>query len=107
MVIGKSVKRVARGAAVTAAAVIAVVFLTPNPAKAVSGGGAAASGLGSFAPGSALGAGAVNPMAGITGVWLPLWRHIRRPRRRFTTRRRPPLHAPERWDPYYRRHYAC
>ena len=64
MVIGKSVKRVARGAAVTAAAVIAVLFLTQNPAKAVSGGEAAAIGLGSFALGSALGAGAANPYGG-------------------------------------------
>ena len=104
MVIGKKVKRIGRGAAVSAAAIIAMLFLTQQPAQAISGGEAAAIGLGSFAVGTALGAGAANPynpyyypnagyayQAPAPGYYPPS-----------------PYYAPRNcWDPYYRRYYAC
>jgi hypothetical protein len=109
MVIGKSVKRVARGAAVTAAAVIAVLFLTQNPAKAVSGGEAAAIGLGSFALGSALGAGAANPYGGYYGGYAyPDGGYYPAPAAPAYYPPQTPYYAPRScWDSYYRRHYAC
>jgi hypothetical protein len=108
MVIGKNVKRVARGAAVAAAAVIAVLFLTQNPAKAVSGGEAAAIGLGSFALGSALGAGAANPYGGYYGGYAyPYGGYYPAPAAPALPRRRPYYTPRSCWDPYYRRYYAC
>jgi hypothetical protein len=105
MVIGKSVKRIGRGAAVTAAAVIAMLFLTQKPAQAIDAGTAAGIGLGSFALGTALGAGAANPYnpyyypyAGYAYPAAPAPGYY------------PPYggYAPRNcWDPYYRRYYAC
>jgi hypothetical protein len=110
MVVGKSVKRVARGAAVTAAAVIAVLFLTQNPAKAVSGGEAAAIGLGSFALGSALGAGAANPYGGgyYGGYAYPYGGYYPAPAAPAYYPPPTPYYGPRScWDSYYRRYYAC
>ena len=109
MVIGKNVKRVARGAAVTAAAVMAMLFLTQNPAKAVSGGEAAAIGLGSFALGSALGAGAANPYGGYYGGYAyPYGGYYPAPAAPAYYPPPAPYYTPRScWDPYYRRHYAC
>jgi hypothetical protein len=105
MVIGKNVKWIRRGV-VAAGAIAAVLFLTQQPAKAISGGEAAAIGLGSFALGSALGAGAAapynpyyNPYAGY--AYPP-------PAPVYYPPASPYYGAPRScWDSYYRRYYAC
>ena len=102
MVIGKSVKRIGRGAAVTAAAVIAMLFLTQKPAQAIDAGTAAGIGLGSFALGTALGAGAANP-------YNPYYPGYAYPAPAPAPGYYPGSYYPPRncWDPYYRRYYAC
>ena len=104
MVIGKSVKRIGRGAAITAA-VVAVLFLTQKPAQAVSGGEAAAIGLGSFALGTALGAGAATPYNPYYAPYGGYGYPAPAPAPGYY----PGSYYPQRncWDPYYRRYYAC
>ncbi len=96
------VKRTVRGAAAVGALVGAAVLMAPQPAHAISGGEAAAIGLGSFALGSALGAGAYGapgyyaPYGYAPGYYYP-------PAPGYY----PPAAPRTCWDPYYRRYYAC
>ena len=108
MVIGKNVKWIGRGV-VAAGALAAVLFLTQNPAKAVSGGEAAAIGLGSFALGSALGAGAANPYGGYYGGYAyPYGGYYPAPAAPAYYPPPTPYYTPRScWDSYYRRYYAC
>jgi len=104
MRIGNIIRQTGR-LALAAAVVAGVTLAVEKPAKAISGGEAAAIGLGSFAVGTALGAGAANPYnpyyypnagyaypaAPAPGYYPPS-----------------PYYAPRNcWDPYYRRYYAC
>ncbi|MGE5270264.1 MAG: hypothetical protein ACM3JG_11395 [Thiohalocapsa sp.] len=95
------VKRGIRGAAVAAALIGAATVTAPNPAHAISGGEAAAIGLGSFALGSALGAGGAYgyPYAPY-GYYPPAYYAPPAPAYYPPTPRTC-------WDPYYRRYYAC
>ena len=102
MVIGKNVKWIGRGV-VAAGALAAVLFLTPQPAKAISGGEAAAIGLGSFAVGTALGAGAAAPY---NPYYAPGYAY---PAPAPAPGYYPGSYYPPRscWDPYRRYYYAC
>src|SRR5205823_13407596 len=103
MVIGKNVKWIGRGV-VAAGALAAVLFLTPQPAQAISGGEAAAIGLGSFAVGTALGAGAANPYN--NGYYAPGYAYPAAPAPGYYPAA--PYYPPRScWDPYYRRYYSC
>jgi hypothetical protein len=90
--------------ALAAAVVAGVTLAVEKPAKAISGGEAAAIGLGSFAVGSALGS-AANPYN--NGYYYP-------PGYAYPASPAPgyypaaPYYPPRNcWDPYYRRYYAC
>jgi hypothetical protein len=76
-----------------------------KPAKAISGGEAAAIGLGSFAVGTALGAGAANPY--YNGyAYPPGYAYPAAPAPGYYPAA--PYYPPRNcWDPYYRRYYAC
>jgi hypothetical protein len=104
MVIGKSVKRTGRGIAVAVATVIAMLFLTQKPAQAIDAGTAAGIGIGSFALGTALGAGAANPY---NPYYYP-YAGYAYPAPAPAYYPPSPYYAPRNcWDPYYRRYYAC
>ena len=107
MVIGKNVKRIGRGATVTAAAVIAMLFLTQKPAQAIDAGTAAGIGLGSFALGTALGAGAANPYNPYYYPYAGGYSYPVAPAPAYYPPS-PYYGAPRScWDAYYRRYYAC
>jgi len=107
MVIGKSVKRTGRGIAVAAAVVIAMLFLTQKPAQAIDAGTAAGIGLGSFALGTALGAGAANPYNPYYYPYAGGYAYPAAPAPAYYPPS-PYYGAPRScWDPYYRRYYAC
>ena len=98
------VKRTVRGVAVAGALVGAAALTAPTPAHAISSGAAAGIGLGAFALGTALGAGAY----GYPGYYAAPYGYsapaptIHRRRHAYY----PPA-ARSCWDPYYRRYYAC
>ena len=107
MVIGKSVKRTGRGIAVAAATVIAMLFLTQKPAQAIDAGTAAGIGLGSFALGTALGAGAANPYNPYYYPYAGGYAYPAAPAPAYYPPS-PYYGAPRScWDAYYRRYYAC
>jgi hypothetical protein len=107
MVIGKSVKRTGRGIAVAAAAVIAMLFLTEKPAQAIDAGTAAGIGLGSFALGTALGAGAANPYGYYGGYGYPYAGYYPAPAPAYYPPPTPYYTPRSCWDSYYRRYYQC
>ena len=91
--------------ALAAAVVAGVTLAVEKPAKAISGGEAAAIGLGSFAVGTALGAGAANPY--YNGyAYPPGYAYPAAPAPGYYPAA--PYYPPRNcWDPYYRRYYAC
>lgn len=102
MVIGNIMKLTGR-LALAAAVVAGVTLAVEKPAKAISGGEAAAIGLGSFAVGTALGAGAANPY--YNGYYsYPYGYAAPAPGYYPAAPYYPPRNC---WDPYYRRYYAC
>ena len=108
MVIGKIVRQTGR-LALAAAVAMGVTLTLGQPAKAISGGEAAAIGLGSFALGSALGAGAANPYGGYYGGYAyPYGGYYPAPAAPAYYPPPAPYYTPRScWDSYYRRYYAC
>ena len=94
MRIGNIIRQTGR-LALAVAVVAGVTLAVEKPAQAISGGEAAAIGLGSFAVGTALGAGAANPYN--NGYYAPGYAYPAAPYY-------PPRSC---WDPYYRRYYSC
>jgi hypothetical protein len=78
-------------------------------AESGKGGEAAAIGLGSFALGSALGAGAANPYGGYYGGYAyPYGGYYPAPAAPAYYPPPTPYYTPRScWDSYYRRYYAC
>ena len=105
MAIGSMVKQSGRGMAIAAALVVAASFTTLKPAQAVDAGTAVGIGLGSFALGSALGAGGAYGYP----YYAPAYGYYPAPA--YYPPAQPyyaPAYAPRScWDPYYRRYYAC
>jgi len=104
MRIGNIIRQTGR-LALAVAVVAGVTLAVEKPAQAISGGEAAAIGLGSFAVGTALGAGAANPYN--NGYYAP-------PGYAYPAAPAPgyypaaPYYPPRScWDPYYRRYYSC
>ena len=103
MVIGNIMRQTGR-LALAAAVVAGVTLAVEKPAKAISGGEAAAIGLGSFAVGTALGAGAAsNPYY---NGYNPYGYSYPAPAPGYYPAA--PYYPPRScWDPYRRYYYAC
>jgi hypothetical protein len=103
MRIGNIIRQTGR-VALAVAVVAGVTLAVEEPAKAISGGEAAAIGLGSFAVGTALGAGAANPYN--NGYYAPGYAYPAAPAPGYYPAA--PYYPPRScWDPYYRRYYSC
>ena len=104
MVIGSIMRQTGR-LALAAAIVAGVTLAVEKPANAISGGEAAAIGLGSFAVGTALGAGAANPY--YNGYYnYPYGYAAPAPAPGYYPAA--PYYPPHScWDPYRRYYYAC
>ena len=91
--------------ALAAAIVAGVTLAVEKPANAISGGEAAAIGLGSFAVGTALGAGAASPY--YNGyAYPPGYAYPAAPAPGYYPAA--PYYPPRScWDPYRRYYYAC
>jgi|HubBroStandDraft_4_1064222.scaffolds.fasta_scaffold969883_2 hypothetical protein len=105
MVIGKIVRQTGR-LALAAAVAMGVTLTLGQPAKAISGGEAAAIGLGSFAFGTALGAGAANPYYNGYYNYPYGYAYPAAPAPGYYPAA--PAYPPRScWDPYRRYYYAC
>src|SRR5437762_4378834 len=102
MRIGNIIRQTGR-LALAVAVVAGVTLAVEKPAKAISGGEAAAIGLGSFAVGTALGAGAAAPY---NPYYAPGYAY---PAPAPAPGYYPGSYYPPRscWDPYRRYYYAC
>src|SRR5438270_10348206 len=102
MRIGNIIRQTGR-LALAVAVVAGVTLAVEKPAQAISGGEAAAIGLGSFAVGTALGAGAANPYNPYYGPGYAY------PAPAPAPGYYPGSYYPPRscWDPYRRYYYAC
>ncbi len=103
MSLGNLIGRTSRGLALAAAIVGAIGFASaPRPAHAIGTGAAVGIGLGSFALGTMLGAGA-NPY--YNPYYYPYGYYYPPPPAYYGA---PYYYGPRRcWDPYYQRYYAC
>src|SRR5438270_11413901 len=91
--------------ALAVAVVAGVTVPVEKPAQAISVGEAAAIGLGSFAVGTALGAGAANPYNN-GYYYAPGYAYPAAPAPSYYPAA--PYYPPRScWDPYYRRYYSC
>ena len=105
MVIGNIVRHTGR-LALAAAVVAGVTLALDKPAQAISGGEAAAIGLGSFAVGTALGAGAANPY--YNGYYNYPYGYAAPAPAAPGYYPAAPYYPPRScWDPYRRYYYAC
>jgi hypothetical protein len=104
MVRGNLIRQTGR-LALAAAIVAGVTLAVEKPANAISGGEAAAIGLGSFAVGTALGAGAANPY--YNGyAYPPAYAYPAAPAPGYYPAA--PYYPPHScWDPYRRYYYSC
>ena len=104
MRIGNIIRQTGR-LALAVAVVAGVTLAVEKPAQAISGGEAAAIGLGSFAVGTALGAGAANPYSN-GYYYAPGYAYPAAPAPGYYPAA--PYYPPRScWDPYYRRYYSC